>query len=358
MSSTKSPMSTSYKAVFSLSILMIFLVIIVGAMTGSKSIGFGIWYWGYTAWKMYNRDNGSLVSLQKIMLWFQAIGFSIALAVLQFSDSEVRRYVDITPLGLIILASLSIGITYFLYKFFIKQQSAVDTNSEVSGSLIEDRYWEQASRELAGERHEATWARAVAGADGDEAKAKAAYLRIRSLELSKNDKKPSIELENNIAPKKSINIDFMVLIVIAIFIALVAYFYIFRAEFSNSSYKDNVNSPPDTQQKVYTFKKCTWCLFPRVAGSKERCSDNKNHKFLMISSSKIILGVYDYSENRLHEFDYKSSPEHNCTIYHGPILTASCNNNTDFSLSFDGGALRHETQLNEGVGRMVCVVEN
>jgi len=78
MDSVKTPMSTSYKAVFVLALLMIFVVIIGGAMSGSKSVGFGVWYWGYTAWKMYKRDNESLVSLQKVMLWFEAIAFDLS----------------------------------------------------------------------------------------------------------------------------------------------------------------------------------------------------------------------------------------------------------------------------------------
>ena len=124
MSSAKAPMSTSYKAVFILSILMIFVVIIGGAMSGSKSVGFGIWYWGYTAWKMYKRENDALISIQKVMLWFESVAFSIALAVLLFSDSDVRRYVDVTPLGLIILASISMLITYSLLVFFKKQSGS------------------------------------------------------------------------------------------------------------------------------------------------------------------------------------------------------------------------------------------
>lgn len=187
MSSVKAQMSTGYKVVFTLSILMIFFVIIGGAMSGSKSVGFGVWYWGYTAWKMYKRDNDALVSLQKIMLWFEAIAFSIGLAVLLFSDSDVRRYVDITPLGFIILASLSMGVTYLLYKFFKKKQCAPTTITTLSSSSIEDRFWEQASRELEGDRHVATWARAMASAEGDDTKTKALYIKLRASDLQQSN---------------------------------------------------------------------------------------------------------------------------------------------------------------------------
>jgi len=196
MSSLNRSMSTSYKAVFALSILMIFVVIIGGAMSGSKSVGFGIWYWGYTAWKMYKRDNDSLVSLQKIMLWFEAIAFSVALAVLLFSDADVRRYVDVTPLGLIILASISMGITYLLYRFFDNQKKissgTIFTPSSVEN--VSDKHWEQASRELDGVRHEATWAKAVSSADGDDSKARALYLKIRATSLQNSENEALVAL--------------------------------------------------------------------------------------------------------------------------------------------------------------------
>lgn len=190
MTFSKLPMSISYKVVFALSILMIFVVIIGGALSGSKTLGFGIWYWGYTAWKMYKRDNDSLVSLQKFMLWFQAIAFSIALAVLLFSDSDVRKYVDITPLGIIILGSISILISYSLFVFFKKQSSAdfiIGFSGRDDASLIDDKYWEKASIELSLKRNEAAWARSFAMSDGDEAKAKAMYIKTRALDLMKAD---------------------------------------------------------------------------------------------------------------------------------------------------------------------------
>jgi hypothetical protein len=192
MSSTKMPMSTSYKAVFVLSLLMIFVVIIGGAMSGSKSIGFGIWYWGYTAWKMYKRDNDALVSLQKIMLWFQAVAFSIALAVLLFSDSDVKRYVDVTPLGLILIATVSIGITYFLYKFFFNQSQTHPTsiNAETNFSNNDMSLWEKVSEELKGDvRIDSLWTRAYAEADGDVSKANARYIKLRIDQLSKSQSK-------------------------------------------------------------------------------------------------------------------------------------------------------------------------
>lgn len=197
MSSTKMPMSTSYKAVFVLSIVMIFLVFIGGAMSGSKSVGFGVWYWGYTAWKMYKRNNDALVSLQKVMLWFEALAFTVALAVLLFSDSDVRRYVDVTPLELILLASLSMGVTFALYKYFGKQ---VKNPNVADASSNDEDLWSTVSDELKnGQRVDSLWTRAFAESDGDSNKANARYIKMRVEQLRDefNTRNESAEVDSN-----------------------------------------------------------------------------------------------------------------------------------------------------------------
>jgi hypothetical protein len=189
MSSEKSPMSTSYKIVFVLSLLMIFVVIIGGFIGGSKSVGFGIWYWGYTAWLMFKRDNVGLVSLQKIMLWIQCIAFAVVLGVLLFSDSDVRRFVDITPVVLIVLFIFSLCITYLLHKFFLGQgKGKSDFNFSDGGSSVNDtKLWEQVSEELKnGKRIDSLWTRAFADADGDSSKANARYIKLRIEQLSES----------------------------------------------------------------------------------------------------------------------------------------------------------------------------
>jgi hypothetical protein len=94
MTPANTPMSGSYKTVFVLSILMIFVVIIGGIVSGSKVVGFGIWYWGYTAWKMYKRDNHSLVSLQKIMLWFVPATMIISGMLIYMSSFNYEQIMD------------------------------------------------------------------------------------------------------------------------------------------------------------------------------------------------------------------------------------------------------------------------
>jgi hypothetical protein len=138
MTQIKVPMSTSYKAVFVLSILMIFIVIIIGAGSSGGSIFIGTWYWGYTAWKMLKRDNESLVWLQKITLFFDAIAF-VALAALSYSDSEISSYLNVTPLDLIIFFTISMLTTYSLLIFFKKQASTASMTSGTCQHVLD--YW-------------------------------------------------------------------------------------------------------------------------------------------------------------------------------------------------------------------------
>ncbi len=198
MSTVKATMTSAYKAVFTLSIVMFFVVLIVGAISGSKTSSVGMLYWGYTAWKMYKRDNESLVLLQKTMLWLQGLLFSIGLGVLFFSDMGSNRYVDITPLGFLVTAILTLSLTYFLYKFFLLQEKVYsNSTSAVNDPSIEDKHWEQASRELGGVRHEATWARAMASSDGNEDKTKALYIKLRAANLQSQENLSSHQLNTS-----------------------------------------------------------------------------------------------------------------------------------------------------------------
>jgi hypothetical protein len=119
MNDVKIPMSNSYKAVFIFSIFMIFFVIIMGGASGSKGGGFGVFVWGYTAWLMYKRNNKDLISLYKFLLWIEGIGFSISAAIFTFSESEIISTVELG--GFFVIAAITMGMSYGLYKFFQRQ---------------------------------------------------------------------------------------------------------------------------------------------------------------------------------------------------------------------------------------------
>ena len=197
MTDSKPKISASYRAIFILSICMIFIVLIAGAATKSKGSGIGMFIWGYTAWLMYKRRVSDLVSFYKGLLWFDVIAAGVALAVLVFSDNDASRYVGYSTTEVTLLFALVISLTYGLYIFFRNQTNLLSVSSSVvNNSSIDDKHWEQASHELDGDRHVATWARAIAESNGDESKAKAVYLKIRAVTLHELSEKSILENSN------------------------------------------------------------------------------------------------------------------------------------------------------------------
>jgi hypothetical protein len=203
----KKPMSTSYKLVFFFSILMIFSVLILGSATGTKSSGFGLWVWGYTAWLMYKRNNVSLVGLYKVLLGFDIFACVVVFVVMLFSDGDVFKIIGYSQVGFIMLLGLVTLITYGMYSYFKAQieskinsyESAHSTSSDVNNKPLkspstasklsplpsEDLYWEMALDELNNNKHNvALWARIFSEVDGDVNKTKARYLKFRVQELS------------------------------------------------------------------------------------------------------------------------------------------------------------------------------
>ena len=182
MSNTKPKMSATYSAIFILSILMVFIVLIAGTATNSKTSGVGMWIWGYTAWLMYKRRISDLVSFYKTLLWFDIVMAAIALVALSFSDSNVSSYVDYSIVNVMLLFVIVISLTYGLYKYFYNLQNNPSLNLP-NGSVNAD-FWEQVSDEIKnGKRIDSLWIRAFSEADGDANKANARYIKLRVEQL-------------------------------------------------------------------------------------------------------------------------------------------------------------------------------
>lgn len=238
MSFNKVLMSTSYKVVFVLSIVMIFVVIIGGIISGYKSFGFGIFYWTYIVLLMYKRDILGLISFQKIILWIQGIAFFIALAVLLLSDTDASRFVDINPLDLLFVAIFSSGITYFLYKFFLTQ---IRTNAEINvsnveSSLKDSALWEQVSEELkSGKKIDSLWTRAFSDADGDGSKANARYIKLRIHQLSESHHSNISDSRDRLVPRdivRSSNGKHSIIIGIFLSLLVVSVLIFYKSKFS------------------------------------------------------------------------------------------------------------------------------
>lgn len=206
MASTNPRMSNSYKAIFALSIMMIFVVILGGR--GAKSSGFGVWVWGYTVWLMYKRNNQGLVSLQKTLLWIDGIAIAIGGYFLVVSDADVESMVGVSATGILTLGAISTAITYGLLTYFkgqlanqrVFESSPVygasplsiaaghnTTNSEhirnepsTNLSADDDAFYERVAEELdEGNTDRGLWTRLYAECDGDEKKTRVLYIKRR-----------------------------------------------------------------------------------------------------------------------------------------------------------------------------------
>jgi hypothetical protein len=202
MTVTKPKMSASYKAIFILSIFMVFFVMLAGAATNSKTSGFGMWIWGYTAWLMYKRRNADLVSFYKFLLWFDVIAAGVALAVLTFSDSDVSKYVGYTAFEAIILFVIVISFTFGLYKYFLSLES--NRSSSKSFNVADSTIWDQVSEEVkSGKRVDSLWTRAFSESDGDSNKANARYIKLRFDQIKLDSRASSSPSNISTSPNKS-----------------------------------------------------------------------------------------------------------------------------------------------------------
>jgi hypothetical protein len=192
MNNSKQKMSASYKAIFVLSIFMVFFVLIAGAATKSKSSGLGMFIWGYTAWLMYKRRISDLISFYKVVLWIDAIAVCIVIAVPMISDINIGYSLADT----LVLLGLVILISYVLYRYFLNIQSNLSSvaSSEVTDSLL----WGQVSEEIKnGKRVDSLWTRAFAEADGDDNKTNARYVKLRYEQLKNESNLASSNVKTN-----------------------------------------------------------------------------------------------------------------------------------------------------------------
>jgi hypothetical protein len=205
MTNSKEKMSASYKAIFILSIFMVFFVLIAGAATNSKSSGLGMWIWGYTAWLMFKQRNADLASFYKIILWFDVIAAVVAVSVLAFSDNDVSRFIGYSLSEASILFALVISITYGLFKYF--SNLSIGTNDSLKSNVNDEEIlWGQVSEEIRkDERVDSLWTRAFSDADGDANKANARYMRLRFEQIKSNSRINIKNKKNSLTTNDIIN---------------------------------------------------------------------------------------------------------------------------------------------------------
>jgi hypothetical protein len=203
MTDITAPMAGSYKAIFVLSIFMIFLSVL--AIGESKSGSLGVIYWGYTTWKMYRRENEDLAELNRVALWLLGITF-IILGFLALADSDNLNNADLSPAGLFILNMLAFGLAYLLYNFFNGKANkeslhVVDSYEDKEHKspkssenffanemredtkINDDEIWASALQSYEKKREPGLYARLYAEHGGNEQLIKSGYLSIKFKQL-------------------------------------------------------------------------------------------------------------------------------------------------------------------------------
>jgi len=207
MSDIKTKMSASYLAIFVLSIVMLFVFLILGALSQSQGGGGGgiqFLIWGRTAWLMHKRRNEDLVLEYKCLLWFYAVMAAILLIGLTFSNQDISHIVGMTIHEIMILFGAFFLVSYALLYYFKAQiSSSNELTNKLNGLVKSDDHWEQAFKEVnGGERVATIWTRAFSEADGDENKSKALYLKYRINQL---ESKVGEKVTDKVSPVISIN---------------------------------------------------------------------------------------------------------------------------------------------------------
>ena len=184
MADEKQKMTSSYKAVFVFSIVMSVLMFVLYSAeyqtthkASSTAIPFLLWC--YQTWLIYKQQNAKLVGFYKAMLWIGGIALAI-LSLMLASNTDIAIYGFDAPK--LIGIAVMLGIYYGLLQYF-KQQlvnpSITSTTSNNANASNEDYLRAEAEFNSA-QRDAGLWVRCFAEADGNEAIAKARYIKSRA----------------------------------------------------------------------------------------------------------------------------------------------------------------------------------
>jgi hypothetical protein len=182
-------MSGSYKLVFAFWCLVTLAQLFYASLAKTPFSSVMVMVYGYLSWLLYNKDYEKLRIYLKIVFGSALL---LGLAALQMENLSVFGPFGMSRQELVAGSSLMLGVYAATYIYI--RRKAISTTKQLSVSSImlddeiSDAAWQEAARELAREKHEATWARAFSQAEGDEAKAKAFYLKLRAKALQDGEK--------------------------------------------------------------------------------------------------------------------------------------------------------------------------
>lgn len=208
---------------------MVVFTFVAGAIEGPGRGAMGVFLWGYTAWLMHKRDNQALVTLQKVWLSFTGIaGVALFLA---FSDdwAGFERSVGLSAGAFFIVFGLSMAVSFSLLQYFKQQlelskspdapQAAplpkvnyatasssssehikksdklqpagtpmTHASQEDSTETITDPYEQAGEEVLSGKVVAGMWARALVEGGGNDGAVKAAYVKLRVVQLEEKSR--------------------------------------------------------------------------------------------------------------------------------------------------------------------------
>jgi len=121
MANKNGKMNVSYKVVLVFSIFM-FITGFWGAIIYGGYGNVVTALWGWTVWKMFKRDNNSLVKLYKVWFWIQVpiCAFMLFLS-LSIPETDLVKYVGFSTFELLFFTFASVATSYGLLKYFRKQ---------------------------------------------------------------------------------------------------------------------------------------------------------------------------------------------------------------------------------------------
>lgn len=137
------------------------------------------------------------------LIWqfFVVIPSGLALSVRRMHDTNHSGWWLLMPIVNLILAIKDSQPGENRFGHNPKENSQSQTASSDKTSLNTDKFYEEALLELEnGTFHKGMWARLLAEADGDESKAKARYIKARTLEIAQSQPAPSLEIPNDKEP--------------------------------------------------------------------------------------------------------------------------------------------------------------
>ena len=188
MMNEKQKMTSSYKAVFVFSIVMSVLMFVLYSAeyqtthkASSTAIPFLLWC--YQTWLIYKQQNAKLVGFYKAMLWIGGIALAL-LSLMLIGNVDVYGVNVPKLIGIAVM----LGIYYGMLQFFKQQlvNPSVTSKTSNNSNASNDDYLRAEVEFNSAQRDAGLWARCFAEADGNEATAKARYIKSRASKVNTN----------------------------------------------------------------------------------------------------------------------------------------------------------------------------